>query len=569
MIKKSWKYKPEPDPAVTARLMEELKIPEAVAQLLAQRGVTNYQLAKDFFRPDWTHLHDPFLMRDMDVAVARIQKAIADKESIMIFGDYDVDGTTSVALMTDYLSQFQSELTPYIPDRYEEGYGISKRGIDVAVEKGITLIIALDCGIKAHDKIDYANTRGIDFIICDHHLPEATWPKAVAVLDPKRPDCLYPYKELCGCGVGFKLIQALAQSAGDAPAALSPYLDLVVTAIAADIVPITGENRVLAYLGLACVNQAARPGLAALLESVKTKPYRIRDLVFTAAPRINAAGRIKHGAHAVSLLLSETAQHAEAMAEAIEAYNLERRSLDQEITKQALDQIVENAEENAPASVVYHPEWHKGVVGIVASRLTETYYRPTVVFTKSGDHLAASVRSVKGFDVYQALEQCSDHMLQFGGHKYAAGLTLAPENFEGFKRAFNEVVAQTITAAQKIPEVSIDLPLSLGEITPKLYRILSQFAPFGPENPRPVFGAEGVRVSPYSKAVGADLNHLRLLVSESNEPFMAGIAFGYGAMAQEVKEKGVCDVAFVIDENHWQGQTSLQLLVKDVRVSPS
>lgn len=566
MTEKSWQFKPEPDPEITQKLERELQVPQAVARLLAQRGVSSFEAAKQYFRPDWTQLHDPFLMKDMDRAVARIQQEVARQGPIMVFGDYDVDGTTSVSLMMAYLRRYGVPLIPYIPDRYQEGYGISKQGIDTAKERGIGLIIALDCGIKAHDQVAYAKAQGIDFIICDHHLPGETWPEAVAVLDPKRPDCPYPYKELCGCGVGFKLIQALHQSEGKTPQELASFLDLVVTAIAADIVPITGENRVLAYLGLQQVNQDPRPGLAALLSSAKTKPYRIRDLVFVAAPRINAAGRIKHGAHAVELLLADSATQAEAMAEAIEAYNLERRSLDQEITQQALDQIEDQGEQEAAATVVYDPSWHKGVVGIVASRLIETYYRPTVVFTKSGDHLAASVRSVKGFDVYQALEACSEYMLQFGGHKYAAGLTLDPSQFENFKQAFNQEVARTLTPEQKLPQVAIDLPLPLSEITPKLFRILSQMAPFGPENSRPVFAAQQVLVAPYTKAVGADLSHLRLVVHELNQPTISGIAFGYGALTESVKRKGRCDVAYVIDENHWQGQTSLQLMIKDVKV---
>jgi single-stranded-DNA-specific exonuclease len=566
MTEKSWQFKPEPDPEITQNLARALQVPQAAARLLVQRGVESFEAAKQYFRPDWTQLHDPFLMKDMDRAVARIQEEVARGNPIMVFGDYDVDGTTSVSLMMAYLKRYGIPLTPYIPDRYQEGYGISKQGIDTAKQLGIGLIIALDCGIKANDQVAYAKTLGIDFIICDHHLPGETWPEAAAVLDPKRPDCPYPYKELCGCGVGFKLIQALHQSEGHDPQELSPFLDLVVTAIAADIVPITGENRTLAYLGLKQVNEEPRPGLAALLSSAKAQPYRIRDLVFVAAPRINAAGRIKHGAHAVELLLAGSAAEAQAMAEAIERYNLERRSLDQEITQQALDQIINQGEQEAAATVVYDPSWHKGVVGIVASRLIETYYRPTVVFTQSGDHLAASVRSVKGFDVYQALEACSGYMLQFGGHKYAAGLTLDPSQFENFKQAFNQEVARSLTPEQKVPQVAIDLPLPLSEITPKLFRILSQMAPFGPENARPVFAAQQVHVAPYTKAVGADLSHLRLVVHEPNQPTISGIAFGYGAMTEIVKKKGRCDVAYVIDENHWQGQTSLQLMVKDVRV---
>ena len=471
-----WTRKPNPTPQEVNSLSETLKVDKLIAHLLLQRGVTNYEEAKKFFRPSLEDIHSPFLMRDMDKAVERIEKAMEAEENILVYGDYDVDGTTSVALLSSFLKETYQNVATYIPDRYTEGYGVSFQGIDFASDNDFTLIIALDCGIKAIDKVKYANEKGIDFIICDHHRPGETLPEAVAVLDPKREDCEYPYKELCGCGVGFKLIQALSEKRGGVIEDLVPYLDLVATAIAADIVPMTGENRVLAYHGLKVINSTPRTGIKAIIGQLKKKELNISDVVFVIAPRINAAGRMKHGGHAVQLLVEENLEAAQKWADEIEQFNMERRQLDQEITKEALLQIKENAEEDRFTSVVYDESWHKGVIGIVASRLTETYYRPTLVFTKSGDKLAASARSVKGFDVYNALDACSEHLEQFGGHKYAAGLTLLEEQYEKFKQQFESVVSSTIDTTLLVPEVSVDTEIELNQITPKLYRILKQFA---------------------------------------------------------------------------------------------
>ncbi|MBL4887767.1 MAG: single-stranded-DNA-specific exonuclease RecJ, partial [Flavobacteriaceae bacterium] len=439
-----WSLKPKPDLKKVNELAHSLGVENSIAGLLIQRGIINFNDAKRFFRPQLSHLHDPFLMKDMTKAVNRIETAIENNETIMVYGDYDVDGTTSVALVSSYLEGSYPNITTYIPDRYDEGYGISYKGIDFAHDNDISLIIALDCGIKAIDKVAYASEKGIDFIICDHHRPGEQVPKAVAILNPKQSDCNYPYKELCGCGVGFKLLQALSEKRNEPEELLLPYLDLVATAIGADIVPITGENRVLAYHGLHIINTLPRPGFKAIIDQVKKDQLTITDVVFIIAPRINAAGRMKHGNYAVSLLKENDVESAENFAAEIEHFNSERRDTDKRITQEALEQIKIHKEEEGFTTVVYHENWHKGVIGIVASRLIETYYRPTLVFTKSGDKLAASARSVKGFDVYQALEACSDYIEQFGGHKYAAGLTLKPEQYQGFKNKFEAVVSQSI-----------------------------------------------------------------------------------------------------------------------------
>ncbi|MBQ0739381.1 single-stranded-DNA-specific exonuclease RecJ, partial [Aquimarina celericrescens] len=428
-----WTVKPIPNPEKVQNLQQALGVEKAIATLLVQRGIETFEEAKKFFRPSLKDLHDPFLMKDMDKAVARIEQALAEEENILVYGDYDVDGTTSVALMSSYLKTRTPQIATYIPDRYAEGYGVSYQGIDYAADNDITLIIALDCGIKAIEKVAYAKEKGVDFVICDHHRPGKKIPNAVAVLDPKREDCEYPYKELCGCGVGFKLIQALEEKLGNPVETLMPFFDLVATAIGADIVPITGENRVLAYHGLHVINTLPRSGFKAILNQVKKETLTITDVVFIIAPRINAAGRMKHGLHAVQLLVEEDEKLAEKYAAEIEAYNAERKDADRTITEEALQLIEELKEQERFTTVVYGEHWHKGVIGIVASRLTETYYRPTLVFTKSGNKLAASARSVKGFDVYNALEACTEHIEQFGGHKYAAGLTLDESCYEAFK----------------------------------------------------------------------------------------------------------------------------------------
>jgi len=560
-----WTLRPIPDTNAITRLAEELNVVPLVAHLLLQRGITSYDEAKRFFRPALSDLHDPFLMKDMNLAVERIERAMASGETMLVYGDYDVDGTTAVALLYSYLIESYPNVATYIPDRYTEGYGVSKKGIDFADDNGVTLIIALDCGIKALEQVAYAKEKGIDFIICDHHRPGPKLPEACAVLDPKREDCSYPYKELCGCGVGFKLIQALASRDGTSISQLVPYLDLVATAIGADIVPITGENRVLAFYGLQVMNKNPRYGFKALINQIKKTTLSITDVVFIIAPRINAAGRMEHGQYAVNLLTATSLESAQEQAAKIEQFNLDRRGLDQEITEVALQQIVENQEQERFTSVVFDAEWHKGVIGIVASRLTETYYRPTVVFTKSGDKLAASVRSVKGFDVYEALQGCSDYIEQFGGHKYAAGLTLLEEEFENFKAQFEKVVATTIDPKLLTPELTIDSKIQWQQLTPKLLRILNQFAPFGPGNMRPVFMAEGLRDTGYAKGVGEGEKHLKVQLTQNGLKPIGAIGFNLGDKLSLVKGGNSLDAVFTLEENEWNGTVSLQLKLKDIR----
>ena len=559
-----WTIRPQQDETAVQQLAEALNVEKLVARLLLQRGIGTYEEARKFFRPGLTELHDPFLMKDMDRAVTRIEKAIADKENILVYGDYDVDGTTAVALMSGFLMEGYANVATYIPDRYLEGYGVSAKGIDYAEDNGISLIIALDCGVKAVHQVAYAREKGIDFIICDHHRPGDNLPEAVAVLDPKREDCTYPYKELCGCGVGFKLIQALAQRQGREVEELQPYLDLVATAIGADIVPVTGENRVLFYFGLARLNKCPRPGFRALIAQSRKEELNSTDVVFIIAPRINAAGRMKHGLHAVELLTETNFQRATQLAAEIEAFNTERRGLDQEITEEALVQIRENGEEGRFTSVVYKESWHKGVIGIVASRLTETYYRPTLVFTRSGGKLAASARSVKGFDVYEALEGCAECLEQFGGHKYAAGLTMAEAQYEIFKERFEKVVSDTIDPSLLIPEIHIDAVIRLGEITPRLLRIIRQFAPFGPGNLNPLFMAENLRDTGYARAVGQEGKHLKLSVEQDGVGPIGAIGFNLGDKLEHVTGGKRFKAVFSLDENEWNGQVSLQLKVRDI-----
>jgi single-stranded-DNA-specific exonuclease len=559
-----WTIKPKPDSKSVEDLQKALQVDHSVATLLLQRGIETYEEAKTFFRPSLSDLHNPFLMKDMDLAVERIETALLQNENILVYGDYDVDGTTSVALLSSYLKTKSNRIATYIPDRYDEGYGISFKGIDFAHDNEFTLIIALDCGIKAIEKVSYAAEKGIDFIICDHHRPGNELPKAVAVLDPKREDCEYPYKELCGCGVGFKLIQALASKEGQSVEALVEYLDLVATAIGADIVPITGENRALAYFGLQVINTNPRPGIKAIISEVNKKELTITDVVFIVAPRINAAGRMKHGNYAVTLLTETDVHLASEYAKEINTFNLDRREADQRITEEALEQIIKNKEEDRLTSVVYHESWHKGVIGIVASRLTETYYRPTLVFTKSGNKLAASARSVKGFDVYNALEACSEYIEQFGGHKYAAGLTLEEENYEAFKQAFEDEVSKTIDRSLLTPEIQIDAQIELSDITPKFYRIISQFAPFGPGNMTPIFMTDNLQDTGYGKCVGEDDKHLRLTVSQGSHKIV-GIGFNIGDKLSLIKDRKPFSAVYSVDENHWQGKVSLQLKLRDIK----
>lgn len=560
-----WTIKPKPDSKAIDQLAKELTVDKLVAQLLLQRGIGTYEEAKDFFRPQLESLHNPFLMKDMDIAVQRIETAIANDENILVFGDYDVDGTTAVALVSSYLMSYYPNVATYIPDRYDEGYGVSYKGIDFAEDNDFSLIIALDCGVKAIEKVAYAKEKGVDFIICDHHRPGEKLPDAVAVLDPKRDDCDYPYDELCGCGVGFKLIQALGSRNGETIYDVTQYLDLVATAIGADIVPITGENRILAYYGLQVINEQPRIGFKAIIDQVNKTTLTITDVVFIIAPRINAAGRMKHGQHAVNLLTETDSDKASKFAAEIEKFNTDRRGLDQEITQEALVQIQKNEEEEGFTTVVYKNTWHKGVIGIVASRLIETYYRPTLVFTKSGDKLAASARSVKGFDVYNALEGCSDYIEQFGGHKYAAGLTLEENQYQNFKHQFEKVVSETIDPELLVPEITVDAVLELKDITPKLLRILNQFAPFGPGNMSPVFMAENLVDTGYAKGVGQEEAHLKFSVTQHDSHKIGGIGFNLGDKLNLVTSRKPFSAVFSIDENEWQGNVSLQLKLRDIK----
>ncbi|WP_242083425.1 single-stranded-DNA-specific exonuclease RecJ [Aestuariivivens sediminis] len=562
-----WTLKPKPEAHKVEALKEALQVNTLVASLLIQRGIESYEEAKQFFRPSLDDLHDPYLMKDMTLAVERIKSALALKENILVYGDYDVDGTTAVALMSSYLRTRTASVATYIPDRYKEGYGISFEGIDFACDNDFSLVIALDCGIKAVDKIKYAKERGIDFIICDHHRPGEHIPEAIAVLDPKQNDCKYPYKELCGCGVGFKLVQALAEKEGKTMEDLIPYLDLVAIAIGADMVPITGENRIMAYVGLQVINSLPRVGIQALIAQIKKSELTITDVVFIIAPRINAAGRMKHGDHAVALLTETKYDLAAQYAAEIERFNLDRRDTDKQITEEALTQIEVLKEQSRYTTVVYNESWHKGVIGIVASRLTETYYRPTLVFTKSGDKLAASARSVSGFDVYNALEACSDYIEQFGGHKYAAGLTLREENYEAFKQTFEDVVSRTIDKHLLMPEIKIDAKIQLKEIDAKLWRIIKQFAPFGPGNMTPIFMTDDLIDTGYGRCVGDDKTHLRLTVTGANtdnHKFVA-IGFGMGDKLEMVSTGQPFSTVYSIDENEWQGHLSLQLKLRDIK----
>jgi len=560
-----WTIKPKPSLDKINQLAQSLNVTELVALLLLQRGIETFEQAKHFFRPSLDDLHDPYLMQDMDKAVNRIEKAIANQENILVFGDYDVDGTTAVSLVSSYLKNDYPNVATYIPDRYLEGYGISYAGIDYADDNDFSLIIALDCGIKSIDHVAYAKDKNIDFIICDHHRPGDILPEAVAVLDPKRSDCHYPYDELCGCGVGFKLIQALGKNKNQTIEDFVPYLDLVATAIAADIVPMTGENRVLSFFGLKVINNNPRPGIKALVHQLKKKTLDITDVVFIIAPRINAAGRIKHGNHAVALLSEFNFEQAQQFASEIEQYNSDRKELDKQITKEALSQIKANKEENNFSSVVFQEDWHKGVIGIVASRMIETYYRPTLVFTKSGDKYAASARSVKGFDVYNALDACSEHLEQFGGHMYAAGMTLKAENYENFKNAFEKKVQETIHPDQLIPEISIDAEINFDAINPKLIRILKQFEPFGPSNMTPVFLTKNIKDTGYAKTIGANEEHLKLFVKQNNSEGLTAIGFGLGNKKKITDHQKEFEAVYCIDENEWNNSINIQLRLKDIQ----
>lgn len=568
-MQKRWVEHPLINQKVITDLQESLQIDEVIATLLANREITSFEQAKDFFRPDLLHLHDPFLMKDMELAILRIEKAITDKENILIYGDYDVDGTTSVSLVYSFLKKYHQSIDFYIPDRYKEGYGISTQGIDYAADNNYSLVIALDCGIKSVDKIDYANSLGIDFIICDHHMPGATLPQAVAVLDPKRADCEYPYKELSGCGLGFKLIQAFAQK-NDIPfEEITCYLDLVVLSIASDIVPITGENRVLAWYGLKKLNTEPCKGLAALMDVAGRKEqYTISDIVFIIGPRINAAGRIDDAKHAVNLLIADDHNIARDKGLLINDKNTERKEYDVSITEQALAMIESDASLiTKKTTVVFNETWHKGVIGIVASRLTEKYYRPTVVLTQSNGYVSGSARSVAGFDLYEALNSCSDLLEQFGGHKYAAGLTMKAENIPAFQKRFEEIVSETITEELLIQEISIDACLQLNYIRPKFIRITNQFAPFGPQNMAPVFLSKNVYTYGSPSVVGN--NHLRMVIRQEDSLLFECIGFGLGDHILQIKKEIPFDICYTIEDKVWKDKRSIQLNIKGIRKANS
>ena len=565
-MQKRWVEQDVTNQKAVAELKDQLSIDEVLAKVLVHRNVTTFEEARGFFRPDLSHLHDPFLMTDMHKAIQRIDEAVQKREKVLVYGDYDVDGTTAVSLVYSFFRRIHPRIDYYIPDRYKEGYGISFQGIDYASEKGYNLIIALDCGIKSVDKIDYANSLGIDFIICDHHLPGSIIPDAVAVLDPKRTDCNYPYKELSGCGIGFKLIQAYSAKHGISFDEISCYLDLVAVSIASDIVPITGENRVLAWYGLRRLNEAPCNGLAALIEISGKKQYTISDVIFMIGPRINAAGRIDDAKHAVRLLISDDNEVARNQSLLIDLKNVERKEHDSSITEQALAMIEADPELiNKKTTVVYNEGWHKGVIGIVASRLTEKYYRPTIVLTQSNGHVAGSARSVMGFDLYEALSSCSDLLDQFGGHKYAAGLTLPTENIPLLQQRFEDIVSQTIPEELLIQEITIDALLDLENITAKFFRILNQFAPFGPLNPNPVFLSRNLNIRGRASTVGN--NHLKLSVYKGNSSTFDCIGFGLGHYLQEINNNDAVDICYTIEENVWKDKRSIQLSIKGIRPS--
>jgi single-stranded-DNA-specific exonuclease len=564
-MNKRWAIREAVDPDQSEKLAAELNIDPVLSNLLISRGIHTFDEARLFFRPDARLLHDPFLMAGMETAVLRIENAIANGEKVLVYGDYDVDGTTSVALVYSFFKKHHQQIEYYIPDRYLEGYGISAKGIDYAAENNFTLVIALDCGIKSVDKIAYANSKGVDFIICDHHLPGEQLPAAVAVLDPKRSDCNYPFKELSGCGVGFKLVQAFAEKNNIPFEEISCYVDLVAISIACDIVHIVGENRVLAHLGLQKINTNPCTGVKTLMEVAgKTTNYTISDVVFLLGPRINAAGRIDDAKHAVELLIADNDEAAKEKSWLINTQNTERKGHDLQITDEALG-IIGNDETLIArnSTVVFNEYWHKGVIGIVASRLTEKYYRPTIVLTRSNGYVAGSARSVVGFDLYEALCGCSDLLIQFGGHKYAAGLTMRPENVAAFSDRFEEVVSATIKPEQLIQQIPIDAELRLSQITPKFFRVLNQFAPFGPENMAPVFLSKNVYVSGIAGLVGN--NHIKMTVIQEGSPGFSCIAFNQAECLYKIQKDVPFDICYTIEENIWQERRSVQLNIKGIR----
>ncbi len=562
-----WELEKAQDESKIKALQDQLNVSKLVSTLLLNRDIDTFDKAKNFFRPSLNDLHDPFLMQDMQKAVDRIQQAIKEKQKILVFGDYDVDGTSSVALVSSFLKkQTSNTVLTYIPDRYSEGYGISLKSIDFAASNNVKLIIALDCGIQALDQVEHAREKNIDFIICDHHTPSKEIPKAIAVLNPLREDCKYPFKELCGCGIGFKLIQGLNLVMENTIEDIKEYLDLVGLAIVADIVALTGENRILCYYGLEQINESPRAGLKAIIDTLEKDIITINELGFYLGPRINAAGRMESGNLAVELLVEENLEKAIGLAEKLNQLNIERRILDKETTQEAISEIKKHKNEKSSTTVVCNPDWHRGVIGIAASKLIEAYYRPTIVFTSSNNFFVGSARSVNGYNVHAAIEKCKEFIVEFGGHKYAAGIKIKKTQYKDFKAKFEEVVSSTIDKSMTSKKVAVEGEIVLEEITPKFYRILKQFAPFGPGNKTPIFSAKNLRDTGYAKVVGKDNTHLKFnLTQQNSSKIYNAIGFGLAGKYPNILNKKIFNAAFTVDENYWKGKENIQLKVIDIK----
>jgi len=567
---RGWKIKENVSNPDIIKLAEDLSVSPVISTLLYQRGIRTFDQARNYFRPDLGQLYDPFLMADMNKAVTRLEQALHANEKILVYGDYDVDGTTSVAMVYSFLRKYHSGVDYYIPDRYHEGYGVSLQGVDFAIQNGISLIIALDCGIKAVDKVAYAKEHHVDFIICDHHTPGNMLPAAVAVLNPQRIDAGYPFKFLSGCGVGFKFLQAYAQQNGIPFGEIAVYLDLLAVSIASDIVPLIDENRILAYHGLRKLNENPCMGLKAIISiaGLDGRNITVDDIVFKIGPRINAAGRIESGKQAVELLTAGTPEDAMVFCGKIDVHNQTRRNIDKSITEEALQEIALRADKYRFSTVLFNSAWHKGVVGIVASRLIETHYRPTIILTESNGFATGSARSISGFDLYMAITECADLLESYGGHMYAAGLTLKIENVEKLAERFEEAVKNNITPDMMIPQIEIDTELNFKDINPKLFRILKQFEPFGPENMNPVFFAENVSDNGFARLVGSEEEHLQLGLIQEELPFSVyrAIAFNQANQLKKIKNGSAFDIAYTLMENNFRGNTSIQLNIKDIKI---
>ena len=561
-----WEPRPIPNDEAIKLLQSQIGISRNTSIILAQRGINNYHSAKSFFRPKFNNLHDPFLMKDMKSATDRIKEAINNKEKILIYGDYDVDGVASTALLTNFLRQKTNNIFPYIPDRETEGYGVSVNGIKKAIKKQVSLIISIDCGIKALKEVEYAKKNNIDFIICDHHLPESEIPNAIAVLDPKRVDCKYPFKELCGCGIGFKLIQALSLEWDMDTRQLINYLDLVSLATVADQVPLYDENRIITYLGLEQINKKPRPGIKALLSDFKGDEISTSTLVFKLSPKVNAAGRMKHANLALELLMCEKLEHTVNLSEQISSINIERREEDKKTTEEALIQIKQKEEESFSSTLVHNDNWHPGIIGIVASRLIEKYYRPTIVLTKQGQYYIGSARSINGFDIYKALKKCSNFLEQFGGHKYAAGLKLHESKLKLFRSEFEKFSNKNISEKQKIKTLIYDLEISLSDLNFKFFKIIEQMEPFGPNNLKPIFCSRNCVTTSQTRTVGNDNKHLQLFIKSKNKIYK-GIAFGRGDLLNKINESKGFDILYSVEKNTWNGNIELQLIIMDLKLN--